>query len=51
MSKTISKTVRFDPITFLKVRKAADDLGVCTSVFIREIVSSRVALVEVGDYS
>jgi len=46
MSKTISKTVRFDPITFLKVQKAASSLEVCTSVYIRDIVLNSVAIVD-----
>lgn len=51
MAKTISKTVRFDPITFLKVRKAAEDLGVCTSEYIRDIITTNVALVNVEGYA
>ena len=38
MSKTVSKTVRFDPITFLQVSRAASKLGVCTSEYIRDVV-------------
>ena len=38
MSKTVSKTVRFDPLAFRKISRAASDLGVCTSEYIRDIV-------------
>ena len=48
---TTSKTVRFDPITFLKVQKAAEKLSVCTSEYIRELVTTSVALVNIEDHT
>lgn len=51
MTKSVSKTVRFDPITFLKVRKAAKDLGVCTSVYIHDLVLGSVALIDLEGYA
>ena len=46
MSKTVSKTVRFDPITFLQVSRAASKLGVCTSEYIRDIVITAAAHID-----
>lgn len=51
MNKTTSKTVRFDPLTFLKVQKAATNLGVCTSEYIRDVVTTSVALIDVEGYA
>jgi len=45
------KTVRFDPITYLKIIKAAGDLGITTSDYIREVVTTSVALVDIEGYS
>jgi hypothetical protein len=45
---TRSKTVRFDPITFLQVERAASDLKVTTSDYIRNVVVEKVALIDVG---
>ena len=49
MTKTISKTVRFDPLTFRRVQKAAVKVGVCTSEYIRDLVTSSVAFVDIED--
>lgn len=43
-----SKTIRFDPITYLQVEVAAGDLGVTTSDFIRNVVTAEVGLIDVG---
>ena len=45
---TRSKTVRFDPLVFLQVERAASDLKVTTSDYIRNVVVEKVALVDVG---
>lgn len=45
---TRSKTIRFDPLVFLQVERAASDLKVTTSDYIRNVVVEKVALVDVG---
>jgi hypothetical protein len=45
---TRSKTIRFDPLVFLQVERAACDLKVTTSDYIRTVVVEKVALVDVG---
>ena len=51
MTRTLThlKTVRFDPITYLKIHVAADMLGVTSSVYIRELVTNAVAHIELNE--